>query len=482
MSASRRVKGSNEKLVSSWRFRPTTQNGRTIAVEAASDRSRVVFCEAFRQLHRKAQVFSLDDDGSARTRLTHSLEVAQIGKYLTQQVLEIVQTDKALANLLGFSGRHEAILSFVETACLTHDIGNPPFGHFGELAIRHWFELHEDQFANSWCGSAKRKKDNFSKWIKDFTCFDGNPQGFRILTKLIWGTDEYSLNLTGTQLASTLKYCCTPSDIQETNPIMKKAGYFESEVNIAGTIIEKLGMKKNTRHPFVYLMEAADDIAYCLSDIEDSIEKGLLNEDDLLQQLANQINHDTALSEYKRYIPKQKEDGKYIQGGFLIFRTSCINHIVKCASEKFVNNHSEYYSGIAPPILESIQSAGALLDFMKQIAKKRIYNSKIVLRNEIIGSKVITGLLDIFFPLMNASSDRFRCVMDGKQKDVDGCHISAEKALFHRLPKGCVQTYMFEASKKGGDATEHFHRAHMIVDFLSGLTDAQALELYRLAH
>jgi dGTPase len=481
MSALRSFEGSYENLISNWRFRPTTRRGRTIAVEAASDRSRVVFCEAFRQLHRKAQVFSLDDDGSARTRLTHSLEVAQIGKYLVQQILEIAERDKSLS-YLGLNGKHEAILSFVETACLTHDIGNPPFGHFGELAIRHWFERHEDRFASSWCGSSKKKKDNFSKWMKDFIYFDGNPQGFRILTKLIWGTDEHSLNLTGTQLASTLKYCCPPSEIQETNPIMKKAGYFESEVNVAHTIFNKLGMKINTRHPLVYLMEAADDIAYCLSDIEDSIEKGLLNEEDLLRRLEDQISYNGLLKEYKRFIPKKGEDGKFIQGGFLIFRTGCISSIVKCAAHNFVENHHEYYCGTAGPILESIKSADALLNFMKGIAKSQIYNSKIVLKNEIIGSKVITGLLDAFLPLMDASSDRFKSVMEGKQKDGDGCHISAEKALFHRLPRGCLQTYKFEVSKKGGDGAEHFHRAHMIIDFISGLTDSQALELYRLAY
>ena len=119
------------QLITTWRFRVTSEVGRTLAIEASSDRSRIVFCEAFRQLHRKAQVFSLEAAGSARTRLTHSLEVAQIGRYLTQVVFEIA--DPAVLRAHNIDDKGDIAQSFVESACLVHDIGNPPFGHFGEL-------------------------------------------------------------------------------------------------------------------------------------------------------------------------------------------------------------------------------------------------------------------------------------------------------------------------------------------------------------
>jgi dGTPase len=142
-------------LISPWRFRVTSQSGRTIAVEASSDRSRIVFSEAFRQLHRKAQVFSLDDAGSARTRLTHSLEVAQIGRYLTQAFFEAA--DPSVLSKYDLQGSGDIVQSFVESACLVHDIGNPPFGHFGEVAIRHWFERKMDDLERAWCDGSQTR-------------------------------------------------------------------------------------------------------------------------------------------------------------------------------------------------------------------------------------------------------------------------------------------------------------------------------------
>ena len=375
------------QLITTWRFRVTSEVGRTLAIEASSDRSRIVFCEAFRQLHRKAQVFSLEAAGSARTRLTHSLEVAQIGRYLTQVVFEIA--DPAVLRAHNIDDKGDIAQSFVESACLVHDIGNPPFGHFGELAIRHWFEKNMDELQGSWCDGSTTKKHRFAPLMRDFTNFDGNPQGFRILTRLMWGTDERSLNLTATQLASSVKYNVSPSGIEAKNPIRKKAGFFQTESEIAKEVFAQLGIAEGCRHPFAYLMEAADDIAYCLSDIEDAILKGMVTETGFLDEVAEKVESNKEFSEFASFIPK-KVAGKYPMGAYLLFRVRCINKIVRLAAQEFVDNHEAYFLGGRGPILDNVAAARVLLEYIKSVAQNRIYNSTVVLRNELIGAQVIS--------------------------------------------------------------------------------------------
>lgn len=465
--------------ISTWRFRESSQPGRTVSIEAASDRSRIVFSEAFRMLHRKAQVFSLDDAGTARTRLTHSLEVSQIGRYLTQICLE--QADQTKLERLGISENKEAIQSFVESACLVHDIGNPPFGHFGEKAICHWFQNRTDTFHSKWCDDSQHKKDQFSILFRDFTYFDGNPQGFRILTRLIWGTDKYSINLTATQLASSIKYNTPPSGTNQSNPILKKAGYFHSEQELAEIIFSKTTVQNKSRHPFVYLMEAADDIAYCLSDIEDAIKKEIFSEHEFLDLVKEKIISTDQLKIFEDHLPKKVGDS-YPIGSYLIFKTKAINTIVRVAATEFTRNLEKYFSGKLPPILDSTNEARLLLNFIKTIAKERIYCSNRVLKNELIGSKVIFGILDTFFPLLISKRHRFEAALEGKNTDNSGNHISFEYALLKRIPPQYI--FAYEAAVRSCDTVddlqEHFARTHLVVDYLSGMTDEQAVETYKL--
>lgn len=466
------------QFVSAWRFRQTSQSGRTLGVEASSDRSRIVFCEAFRQLHRKAQVFSLEESGSARTRLTHSLEVAQLGRYLTQLIFESAPSNVLAEHKL--TNLNEVTQSFVESACLVHDIGNPPFGHFGELAIRHWFERHHERLEKAWCNGGRKKRDLFQTYMKDFIEFDGSPQGFRILTRLMWATDEHGLNLTCTQLASAIKYNIPPNDVTPSDPIRKKPGYFHSEQDIASKICNQLNILPGRRHPFSYIMEAADDIAYCLSDIEDAINKDLVSESSFLDEIASKVIDDQEFSDYAKFLPK-KVNGQHEMGAYLHFRIRCINHIVALAAKEFIDFHAEYIEGIRSPILDNIQSARALLEHIKSVARSKIYNSSIVLRNELVGAKVITGILDSYLPILLATRDRFESALSGAHKDKDGNHISSEKALILQIPPNLLRAYKFAAQQKvGDDMHELFCRAHLIMDYLTGLTDGQAVAAHKL--
>ncbi|NYU07779.1 hypothetical protein A8O28_21170 [Enterobacteriaceae bacterium CCUG 67584] len=188
-----------------------------------------------------------------------------------------------------------AIANMVEISCLAHDIGNPPFGHFGEAAIKEWATLDEIYLAlkKSFELHSYDQVSEYSYLLNDFLYFDGNPQGFRILTKLQGEDGLNGLNLTYSQLASFLKYTFCPSDnakdILPLPAFSKKIGYFETEKDVISAAWDNLGISHNKRHPLSFLMEASDDISYCISDIEDGIEKEIISTKEFSNFVVNEI-------------------------------------------------------------------------------------------------------------------------------------------------------------------------------------------------
>lgn len=258
-----------QALLSTTRLRPSEVEGRQIVTESESERGRVLFCAAFRRLQQKAQVFSMEPNAAVRSRLTHSLEVSQLGRYIGDEIGQRLSH----RNLMDAAQR-AAFVNFVETACLMHDIGNPPFGHFGEAAIQKWFGAEGGPCMKKAIGL----KDNgelgsgdprLVAMNADFKEFDGNPQGLRIVARLQWNTDQYGLNLTKTSLATYLKYIRQAGAVS-SGLFVKKAGFFLTEAPIVKTVWKEFGYEVPQRFPLAYVMEAADDIAYCVSDLEDS--------------------------------------------------------------------------------------------------------------------------------------------------------------------------------------------------------------------
>ena len=279
------------ELLGVGRFRKS-EAGRvpTLSIEAASDRGRLLFSNAFRRLHSKTQVFDQESNASVRTRLTHSLEVATIGRYIA----EVAAKEMSRQGWLGSTDDPKtpdaaaALVTFVEVACLMHDLGNPPFGHFGEETIQTWFGKWEDKYRGRFHKSVRR---DFDRLYQDFLYFDGNPQGFRMATRLQWIKDEFGYNLTFTQLAATLKYPWTPGSVGQTKDgrLVKKAGVFNSEMDVLCGLQSELRLEEGARHPLAYLMEAADDISYCLSDIEDALEKKVIRGQDFVTWMRGRL-------------------------------------------------------------------------------------------------------------------------------------------------------------------------------------------------
>lgn len=436
----------------------TDADNRTILEQAHSDRGRVIFSASFRRLAQKTQVFALSLDG-ARTRLTHSLEVAHIGTYIVEEVFKKLDAmkrgnpDIKLWQEYKWDER-QAIRSFVEVSCLVHDIGNPPFGHFGEKAICNWFDLHK---TSKWF----TKVTNDKGLVHDFMGFDGNKQGFRILTKLQRnGGDKYGLNLTFSQLASTVKYP-TLNIVKPT-----KCSFFQSESNIKDDIWKKLNLAKEQRHPLSLIMEAADDIAYCVSDLEDAAEKGLVTEIDLKEAFGN-------------------IDFSNITEGITKARTGLTNLLVSIAAVEFINRMKNDTHYAPTPIFKSNQE----LEKLKVVTREKVYSSRIVLSNEITGYKIIQGILDAFVPLLNmkevsfiqlanAFEHRNSIHTEGMALIIKSC--IPEPSLLSLFPRKHLAVYREAIEDPKNKYSELFHRVHLVIDFVAGMTDDFALSTYRL--
>ena len=255
-----------KKLLSQKRERESAnrQKAADLRSEFEKDYHRIIGSASFRRLQDKTQVFPLDKSDFIRTRLTHSLEVASLGKSLGQNIGENILKYRRNS---GFTPRmKEDISHILECAGLIHDIGNPPFGHFGEIAIREWFgrNLPEMTF------KGERVEELLSEQMKqDLYHFEGNAQALRLVTRLHYLVDEHGMNLTYALLNTIIKYPVSSTEINEesVNIKDKKLGYYLADEQIFRDVTETTGTGNN-RHPLTYILEAADDLAYKTADID----------------------------------------------------------------------------------------------------------------------------------------------------------------------------------------------------------------------
>lgn len=475
-----------EQFLQPLRVKPTDIKGRSPSEESESDRARLIFSSPFRRLQQKAQVFSLEENAAVRSRLTHSFEVSQIGRYLALEAVKGLKS-KYGADALGLDD--ERTLSFintVETACLMHDLGNPPFGHFGEAAISGWFDENKKEIVES-LGAKVSGPCPFS----DFSNFDGNCQGLRIVTKLQWNRDEFGLNLSYPQLAAYLKYVCAPREIESSNPIKKKAGYFETESDVVAKIWDAMGLERGARFPLVYLMEAADDIAYCVSDIEDAIEKEIVTEAEFFKFLSKPEHQEGVPSDhwFPRIIANCINDMETVDlpmRAFMSFRTEITRQLTRVAANTFVTDHDLYLQGRQHALLEA-GLPSKVLDVLKSFAISKIYRHPSVTSPELAGDACVRGILDHFKPLLTCSHERFSAILDFKKKDSNGGPIVKEARLASYLPRKHVRAYRHSVSDLDMGRTdalvrERVLRAHLVTDFVSGMTDDFALSFYQLLH
>jgi len=359
---------------------PKTELGRS---PFHSDHDKVIFSGAFRRLARKTQVHPLATNDHVHNRLTHSLEVACLGRTLGMRVGQELLNQKLIPETHSASD----IGDIVQTACLAHDIGNPPFGHTGEEAIRHWFSND---------AGAKLIENLPFNEATDLRRFEGNAQGFRVLTTSEYHPYDGGMRLTYASLGAFIKYPWLADDaLNKQRPIEKKYGVYQSELGLFEEVADATGLLKlgegwRCRHPLAHLMEISDDFCYAILDLEDGVEMGILEWDKVFEILlmvldANQIEQ----------IHKDIR-GMKVGRRLSLIRGKVISAFVDAGATAFIRNHDEIMSGKVNGILDLCeQNVRDCVSAAKNLARDEIFQHPRKVELEIGAYSTISTLLNV---------------------------------------------------------------------------------------
>ena len=345
------------------------------------DYDRIVFSSSFRSLQDKTQVIPFSKTDFVHTRLTHSLEVSVVGRSIGRLAGKYILNKYPQLNKT-FGYQPNDIGAIVAAASLTHDIGNPPFGHSGEKAIGYFFEH----------GYGKVYIDKLSQQERnDLIYFEGNANGFRIASKSMEGIPG-GLRLSFATLGAYTKYPIGSfPKINSGNVAHKKFGYFKSEESFFKLIVEELGLENNEcyhRHPLAFLVEAADDICYTIIDFEDGINLGLISEDYALEYLINLVRETIDTKKYNS-LTNRSQRLSYL-------RALSINTLIMDAVRIFNENESEILNGSFLYALMDKSKYKAQIEDIIGLSVEKIYKSQEVTNKEVVGYKVISSLLKAF--------------------------------------------------------------------------------------
>lgn len=433
-----------EQLLSARRWgmaRATSDDPEEARSEFQRDYDRLIFSSPFRRLQNKTQVFPLPGSIFVHNRLTHSLEVASVGRSMGRIFYnKLKKQEPDVDNRLPLVSE---VGNIVASACLAHDLGNPAFGHSGESAISHYFEQ----------GDGKQYKSRLTpaQWT-DITRFEGNANAFRILTHAFKGKGQGSFSLTYSTLAAIAKYPCASIAGHEKSKIFrKKYGFFQAEQEGFRELAEALGMQRDEgpylvykRHPLVYLVEAADDICYNIIDLEDAHRLKILSYRDV-EDLLLPVCDDGGLMARLRAI----DDAEARIG---LLRAKAISRLIgECSDVFFAEQRSILSGNFNADLIGSIRDPYlSAVDEIKNVSRKQIYNHSTVVQIEVAGYKVIGGLLEEFVPAyLNESK------------------TSYQRKLVDLMPR---QFYT--------DHDDPYSKIMSVLDFVSGMTDLYAVELY----
>jgi dGTPase len=421
------------------------------------DFDRLVFSSGFRRLQNKTQVFPLPGTAFVHNRLTHSLEVASVGRSLGKLVGESIARQLQTGNQIAYEFYKYELPNVIAAACLAHDIGNPAFGHSGEKAISAYFT---DNASLQIDGRQLREYYNDQEWA-DITAFEGNANAIRVLTHQFKGKFRGGYGLTYTTIASLLKYPCESTAVHKEWRHRKKYGFFQSEKDTVLKIMQELGMQEENadpliykRHPFVYLVEAADDICYNIVDMEDAQRLGILTKQEVEETFFDLLKRVNRPGEDIDRLFTYYSELQDINEAIAFLRAKVINALTEQAAEVFINNQEAILEGTYnQTLIGSIQDETQALANVVDISVRRIYNHDTVVQVEIAGYNVMSELLDLFVPAMLHSNP------NGKQQKV-----------LQLVP---YQFTEFRESTRGYDKTMN------ALDLISGMTDEYATELYR---
>ena len=469
-------------LLSEERF---VENNTEDFVPQRNDYDTIICSTLFRRLQDKAQVFPLDDDDYVRTRLTHSLEVSAIGKKLAEYTF----TKLKEAKLDPWFEEHQEkeFSDILLCAGLIHDIGNPPFGHFGEYAIREWFQNHLGELELG----GKPLTKILSDWqFQDLYSFEGNAQSIRLLSKTPYLGTMDGFNLSYPVLGAIMKYPISSEELAKARanaeeqgsdaaPLLyKKIGYNFSERDLFNRLNQKTGMNGN-RHPLSFFLEAADDIAYRTSDVEDSIVKKVIGITqifesfdqylDKLETAEDPLYTQTAFFVQKLHDLYENEIEKKTRKPELAAVQRWNQHLqelmIKDAGDSFIHHYREIMDGTFHEDLFEGTCSGHIVNAIAILSEKWIYTSSLKIKTELYGRRVIDSLLDQFMPAA------IKFDTNEKMTFIE-CRIIDTVSDFYK------SMYRTESAGKS-EAEKLYLRILMITDFISGMTDNYAKKMYQ---
>ena len=421
------------------------------------DFDRLIFSSAFRRLQNKTQVFPLPGTAFVHNRLTHSLEVASVGRSLGKMIGEQISQDYKHTNDDAYEFYRYELPNVLAAGCLAHDIGNPAFGHSGEKAISAYFI---DNAANEIDG--KPLQDFFTprQW-SDLCAFEGNANAVRILTHSFRGRFRGGFGLTYTTIASILKYPCESNAVDKAFKHRKKYGFFQTEKETILKIATDLQMIEESqspliykRHPFVYLVEVADDICYNIVDMEDAHRLGILQKGEVVDAFMGVMQKLPFSSKEADRTYQYFNDIEDTNEGIAFLRAKVINSLAVSATEVFLDNKNSILAGqFNDTLLDNIETATGALKEVQQVSVAKIYGHDTVIQIEIAGFNVMSELLQMFIPALL------------KQKP-----SHKEQKVLKLFP---YQFTEFEQTENG------YEKVMNALDFLSGMTDEYATEIYR---
>lgn len=466
-----------EQLLSTKRSRESAGKTRCykntdLRSEFEKDYHRIIGSASFRRLQDKTQVFPLDKSDFIRTRLTHSLEVSSFAKSLGQNIGENILEYKKDSS---FTPRmKEDICHILQCAGLIHDIGNPPFGHFGEIAIREWFQRNLPRLTYH---GKPLDQVLMPQMREDFYHFEGNAQALRLVTKLHFLVDENGMNLTYALLGTILKYPVSSVEVDADSGDVKtkKMGYYLADRQIFEEVEKETGAC-GCRHPLTFILEAADDIAYKTGDIEDAFVKGFISYSRLLRELKvlqdrylkNQDGAFQAADKLEEYYRRAFEKGiadpeEYAVKNWIV---RVQGFLISCATFGFTSNYREIMSGTYCHDLFYQTFGEKLMDLLGDLANRKVFTSETIYRMEVKEAVILNDLMDQF---MRAAI---------KYDDPSQSLNSIDQRMVYFISNNYKNAYHYHARGKS-DVEKLYLRILLVTDYICGMTDSYAKRLYQ---
>lgn len=460
-----------DKLLCKDRARDTGTDMLLFRNEFEKDYERIITSSSLRRLQDKTQVFPLQENDFTRTRLTHSLEVSSLARSIGKRIgFNLVKMGEMTET------QSYELSSMLAVCGLVHDIGNPPFGHYGEDIIKDWFEKNQKKFPS------------IGNKLDDFRCFDGNAQTLRILSKLQYLKDGHGINFCYGTLAALLKYPTSSHDaISEENSRKRKIGYFQSEKILFENIVHKTGMYDSEsgnilRNPVTYLLEAADDIAYVFADLEDAVKKDYAIWETVKEDIFKVIDN---LDDFKFIKPKieaikeindkrlPKKDCVALEASYL--KVLCQGKCLELICDEFIENYDsimngKYYEKTKPKSLCDASTISSVIGEKGVVRLKCIkyaYENSEVLLLELIAKTVLVSLLNKFT----------KAVLDEKRED----KRTESGKLYSKISKNFILMQKFNENGEYDEnkIVDDYGHIQSAVDYISGMTDSYALNLHK---